>query len=318
MPRDLKVGTDTVAPGEKAASVQHLALAGHRVDVPLFVANGAEAGPCLVVTAGLHGAEYASIAAALRLGRSLQPETLRGRVIVAPIVNMPGFRTRAMHICPLDGRNVNRVFPGDPHGSASEQLAAWLVREVIRHADYYVDLHDGDLTEAIIPFAVYHPSGDASLDEQMLEMVLLTNIATVVRREVPGTATDYAGGTLGIPSIVIEGGGQGMWPPEAVAVHTQGLDRLMRHWGLLAGPKPEPTTPQIVEEFIWLTSEHEGYYYPEVTPGEEVHRRQSLGTVTDLAGSVLQVAAAPVDCQVLVVQTSLAVNEGDLLVAVGA
>ena len=43
------------------------------------------------MTAGIHGSEYACIAAALELGQSLEPEGLRGRVVVVPIANMPAF-----------------------------------------------------------------------------------------------------------------------------------------------------------------------------------------------------------------------------------
>jgi predicted deacylase len=293
-------------------------IAGFRVDLPLFLVNGAETGPCLVVTAGIHGAEYASIEAALQLGRSLNANDLKGQVIVVPVVNVPGFRARSMYVCPLDGQNVNRVFPGDREGTASAQLADWLVREVIRQADYYVDLHDGDLTEAIVPFAVCHPSGDGSLDAQMHEMALVVGLPHVVCRHVSGTATNHAASKLGIPSVVIEGGGQGMWAPEAVAVHTRGLNRLMRHWDMLAGPKPEPIPAQVLEQFVWLQSEQAGYFYPQVTVGEHVRSGQMLGSVTDFEGRVLLSAVAPIDGQVLVVQSSLAMNVGEFLLAIGA
>src|SRR4029079_13006547 len=118
----------------------------------------------LVVTGGVHAAEYASIAAALELGRSLDPANLRGRVIVVPVMNMPAFTARSIYISPLDGKNLNRVFPGDARGTASEQIAAWAFKNVIRQADFYIDLHGGDLIEALVPFTIFHRTGDARTD----------------------------------------------------------------------------------------------------------------------------------------------------------
>ncbi|HEY2915122.1 MAG TPA: succinylglutamate desuccinylase/aspartoacylase family protein, partial [Candidatus Angelobacter sp.] len=125
---------------------------GQSYRLPMWLINGVGEGPTLVVTAGVHAAEYASIAAALELGRSLDPRSLAGRVIVVPIVDMPAFSARSIYVCPLDGKNPNRVFPGNPHGTASEQIADWVFRNVMSQATHYVDLHGGDLIEALVPF----------------------------------------------------------------------------------------------------------------------------------------------------------------------
>ena len=116
----------------------------------------------LVATGGVHAAEYASIAAALDLGRTLDPATLHGRVVVVPVMNVPGFSVRSIYICPLDGKNLNRVFPGNAGGSASEQIADWMFQNVMKQANYYVDLHGGDMIEALIPFTIIFRSGNAA------------------------------------------------------------------------------------------------------------------------------------------------------------
>src|SRR5579862_8755088 len=103
----LKVGTLSAARGEKCHGVNEFPVEGQLYRLPMWLINGNSDGPTLVVTAGVHAAEYASIAAALELGRSLDPQTLRGRVIVVPVMNMPAFTTRSIYVCPLDGRNLN-------------------------------------------------------------------------------------------------------------------------------------------------------------------------------------------------------------------
>ena len=117
---ELRVGSLSALPGEKKFGKAEFLVEGQPFQLPLWLINGTEAGPTLAVTAGVHAAEYASIAAALDLGRSLAPAGMRGRVVVLPVMNVPGFGARSIYICPLDGRNLNRVFPGNRAGTASE------------------------------------------------------------------------------------------------------------------------------------------------------------------------------------------------------
>lgn len=124
----LEIGSLSAARGEKLYGVLDLPVQGETYRLPMWLINGDEAGPTLVVTGGVHGAEYASIAAALEFGRSLEPRGLRGRVVVVPVLNLPGFAARSIYVCPLDGKNPNRVFPGDEGGTGSEQMADWVFR----------------------------------------------------------------------------------------------------------------------------------------------------------------------------------------------
>jgi uncharacterized protein len=116
--------------------------------------TGTHAGPVVFVNAGVHGAEYPAIQTVIELGRELDPAQLRGTVVLMPVVNMPGFWERSMFVCPVDGKNPNRVFPGDPNGSYSEQLAHAIMTAFIEQADAHIDLHGGDMVEALVPFSI--------------------------------------------------------------------------------------------------------------------------------------------------------------------
>ena len=236
---DLQVGTLSAAPGRKTFGVQTVAAGGQEIPLTFFLINGDQPGPTLVVTGGVHTAEYASIAAALDFGQSLQPMGLRGRVIVLPVVNVPGFGVRSIYTCPLDGKNLNRVFPGDPGGSGTEQLADWVFRNVISQASYYVDMHGGDLIEALTPFTIFYRSGVEQVDQMSLAMGQVFGIRYLVRSETYGSAFSAAA-VAGIPAILSEAGGQGIWRAEDVALHRHGLDRLLRFLGMTEGPAPSP------------------------------------------------------------------------------
>ena len=224
----LKVGELSAGQGEKRYGVVAFPVQGQSYRLPLWLINGEETGPTLVVTGGVHGAEYASIAAALEFGRSLEPKGLRGRVIVTPVLNLPGFAARSIYVCPLDAKNPNRVFPGDAGGTGSEQMADWVFRNVISQADFYVDLHGGDLIEALVPFTIFPRSGNEEVDAASLEMAKAFGIQFLVATETRGS-TVLAAASAGIPSILTESGGQGIWTAAQVADHTNGLQRLMRH-----------------------------------------------------------------------------------------
>jgi uncharacterized protein len=322
----LKVGALSAARGEKRYGVNEFTVQGQPYRLPMWLINGLSNGssgdgnpdgPTLVVTGGVHAAEYASIAAALELGRSLDPRDVHGRVIVVPVMDMPAFTARSIYICPLDGKNPNRVFPGNPNGTASEQIADWVFRNVISQAMYYVDLHGGDLIEALVPFTIVFRSGNEHVDKVSLEMAKVFGIHFLVCSETPGS-TFCAASRAGIPSILAESGGQGIWTPEDVAAHTNGLHRLMRHLGMLSGGEPDALPYTLLDKFLWLRSDHTAFWYPAVAVNEKVKAGQNLGCVKDCEGRVLQTAISPADGVVLFIVTSLAINQTDPLLAVGA
>jgi predicted deacylase len=316
MPIMLKIGALEADRGEKVYGLAEFVVAGAPYRLPMWLINGDADGPTLVVTAGVHPAEYASIAAALQFGQTLSPRDLRGRVIVVPVMNLPAFPARSIYVCPLDGKNLNRVFPGKADGTASEQIAAWVFTNVIRQADVYVDLHGGDLIEALVPFTIFYRSGDARVDAQSLALAKAFGIELLVCSETPGS-TFSAASRAGVPAILAEAGGQGIWTPEDVALHTGGLARVLRHFGMHPGEVPAATCT-LLEKFAWLRSDHDGFWYPAVPVGATVAMGQDLGCVRDWEGGELQRAIAPASGRVLFIVSSLAINRQDPLLAVGA
>ena len=165
MSKDLVVGKLSARSGEKATGVNGFAVNGESYDLPVYLIHGAQEGPTLVLTGGVHAAEYASIAAALELGQTLDPKEIKGQVIVVPVINQAGFPVRSIYVNPMDGVNLNRVFPGKADGGISEQIAAWVFENVMKQADYYIDMHGGDLVEALVPFTIFPETGDEKVDQ---------------------------------------------------------------------------------------------------------------------------------------------------------
>lgn len=318
MSKELIVGKLIARPGEKVTGINEFTIAGSPFSLPTYLINGAADGPTLVVTGGVHAAEYASIAAALELGQTLDPGKIRGRVIVIPVINQAGFPVRSIYLNPQDGVNLNRVFPGKEDGSASEQIAAWVFNHAMQQADYFIDLHGGDLIEALVPFTLFPEVGQPVVDQASLELAEVFGIEYLVRKEGTSGSTFSAVAAAGIPSILVESGGQGIWPRSAVVRLTDGVTRVMQQYGMLAGGKPKPVNTIVLKDFIWLRSEHTGFWYPSVAVGDGVKKGQELGMVKDVWGQILQTAQAPVDGRVLFLVSSLAINKGDPLLSIGA
>jgi uncharacterized protein len=299
-----------------------LQLAG--LEVPAVELTGAEDGPRLTVLAGVHGCEYAPMAAVRRWARRLAGRDLRGSVLAVPVLNLPAFRARSPFVVPDDGKNLNRCFPGDPDGTLAERLAHAAFTQLITGSDALVDAHAGDLVEALEPFALY----DAGPGEaRARELAIAYGLGYVIRQEpgpdraVGGTSSAAAAG-IGIPAIIAEAGGCGLVQQAAVEAHLRGLDRVLARLGMApgvaetAGPERPPAH---LRRFLWLRCAEAGWWEPAVAPGETVAEGQILGTVSSIDGAdVLQTVVAPAAGVPMFVTSSPAVAADGLLLGLGA
>ena len=149
MGKNLILGELTAKPGEKVSGWLHIADSG--LEIPVSLICGMQDGPTVLVTGGIHNAEYVGIQAAIELREELKPSQMRGKVILFPLVNRTGFEHRTMSMVYEDGKNINREFPGDPSGTLTEQICHTFVDKVFPQVDYYIDLHCGDGYEELYP-----------------------------------------------------------------------------------------------------------------------------------------------------------------------
>ena len=146
------VGPLHAEPGNRVTGLVSIDLGETVVEVPVVIVHGAQPGPRVSVTAGIHGAEYVSIAALREVALSLDPASVRGSLVAVLTASPRAFATRTIYVNPLDGLNLNRQFPGDPDGTPTQRLAHWLTTEVIAGSDVFVDMHCGDMNEALVSF----------------------------------------------------------------------------------------------------------------------------------------------------------------------
>lgn len=313
----LSVAGADVEPGKRVTHVASISIDGRSVPVPVIAINGAADGPRIAVTGGIHGAEYVAIEAARRIGMSVDPATLKGSLVVVPISNTTSYHARAIYTSALDDQNLNRVFPGDPNGSPSQVLADWLFRTVIAPSQYYIDMHGGDMIEALVPFVLAPRYSDPTLDETALAMAKASGIPRVIHGDVAGS-TCGAAAAAGVPAVLAEVGGQGVWTEDEVRAHMESTMRVLRHLGALQGEVPPAEGQRVYDTFAWMRAEASGLFHPTVDVGDQVAQGQLVGSIVDYFGETLQELQAVTDGEVGFLVTSLAMNEGDPILAICA
>ena len=309
------VGPLRAEPGSLVTGLVPVDLGEAVVEVPVVIVHGALPGPRVSVTAGIHGAEYVSIAALREVAPSLDPANVRGCLVAVLTASPRAFATRTIYVNPLDGLNLNRQFPGDPDGTPTQRLAHWLTTEVIAGSDVFVDMHCGDMNEALVSFTGIEDTGDAAVDARSRELAEAYGLRYLLIGPSPGTTTTAAA-TLGIPAVLGEVGGQGRWPAEDVALHAAGFRRLLRAAGVLTdAPDEAAFTTELLPTEAWMRATTTGYWHPSVGVGDRVAAGTVVGEVQDAFGTVLERPEAPMDGVVIFLVSSLAMNVGDPLLA---
>ncbi len=318
------VGTATAAPGQKSfGTIEVPAGRDAATSIPVAVFRGATPGPVLALVAGSHGTEYASIIALERLIQTLDPAQISGTVVILPLVNLPSFQQKVPHVNPVDGKSMNRFYPGNPDGTQTERASWQITKQVVERCDYLIDYHGGDLDENLRPYAYWPKSGDAKHDAATRDMVLAFGLDTIIvwsdRPADPNASRylDNTANTRGKPAIAVEAGYSGTVRPEDVQLLVNGTLSVMRNLKMLAG------APTPVEHPVWIgkvdtvESPQAGVFYPLVERGTYVAQGTRIGYVTDYFGRTIFEAKAPAAGVILYICGVPSMKQGDTVANVG-
>ena len=318
------VGTASAAVGETVTGFLEVPAgvdAGTRI--PVAVIRGSKPGPTLALVSGAHGTEYASIIALERLIQQLDAKQISGSVIIVPLVNIASFQQKVPHVNPVDGKSMNRFYPGKQDGTQTERASYLITKQVVEQADYLIDLHGGDIDENLRPYSYWSKTGNEKLDATTREMVLafgLDHIIMVTDRPKDPNASRYlesTGSTRGKPSITAESGHSGTVEPQDVDALVNGCLNVMRYLKMLPG------TVKAVEHPVWIgkidtvSSEQDGIFYPLVERGTYAEQGMKIGYVTDYFGNVIFEAHAPAAGAILYICAVPSMKKGDTVANIG-
>ena len=285
---------------------------GSALTVPIQVAIGSRRRPRCVAIAGIHGDEPEGMLALLDFWRACDPTDLRGTIILIPVANPSAFAAHQRRN-PLDGLDLNRIFPGKVDGTPSERLAYHLVHDVIAEADFVFTLHSWFATGMVTPYAEL-PEGSGPIAQRSREAAVAAGFK---RLREGGWFPGVLGTTaveLGVPVIEAEVGGGGSTSEENRRAYVQYFARLLQHLGILEGTPPPNPAPEFYDRGM-LYAPAGGMFRVRVSPGDCVDAGAGLATITDLHGETLVEMRAPYAGLVAAVRRFVSVNPGELVIA---
>ncbi|MCC5982952.1 MAG: N(2)-acetyl-L-2,4-diaminobutanoate deacetylase DoeB [Rhodobacteraceae bacterium] len=254
------------------------------VMIPVSVIRNGD-GPTALFVAGNHGDEYEGLIALHELAATLEPDRIRGRVIILSALNQPAVAA-GRRVSPIDGGNLNRAFPGRPDGTVTEKIAHYVSRELVPMADLVCDLHSGGRTLDFLPFAAVHVLEDKAQQAACTAAMRAFNApfsALMLEIDAVGMLDTEVEGQ-GKVFVTTELGGGGSATAESVAVARKGVRNLLHHLGILPGaPEIGPSRMLDMPDADCFTfCESAGLMEPIVDLGAVVARGDVLARVWPL------------------------------------
>ena len=284
--------------------------------------SGQQPGPHLLITGGVHGDEFEPMVAIRRLMTLSELQTIRGRLTLVPVVNEAAL-ARGSRVAE-DGLDLARTCPGRPDGSITERTAHVLA-ELIRAADYYIDLHTGGMALSIWPLVGYtlHPRADVLAKQRTMARAFNLPVVWGTDPSLEGRSLSVAR-DANVPAIYAEFLGGGRLSEAGVQAYVAGCLNVLGSLGMLDRMPPASDVEFEIEDprpdSGHLQRHHpspaEGCFEPIVVLGQLVAAGELLGRLVDPLGRAPRDIRAEQAGRVLVLRTFPAVKQGDSLAVI--
>jgi hypothetical protein len=309
---NLKIGNYNIKSGEKKNLM--LQVVNSSLNLPMTVVCGEQEGPTILVSAGIHGAEYIGIQTAMELSSEIKPQEIKGNIIFLLNANPQAFYSYTRFVVPEDGKNLNRVFPGNKEGTLSDKIAYTIVHDLLSLTDYYIDLHAGDTSEKMMPFVYFQGVAKEDVVEKSRQMAMVMDVEVRVKSSATTGAYNFAG-IEGIPGVLLERGGGGSFSKEEVMLYKQDVKNILIHTGILRGKVERSVEQKEITHAIYINAEEDGFWYPKLESGDYFSKGTLLGEIKDVWGNVIKSYYAEKEGVVLFHTMGLGVQKEEPLIA---
>jgi predicted deacylase len=278
--------------------------------VPIIVINGKTNGSVVVVSSAIHGDEVNGTEICYQLARSIDPETLRGTVILLPICNPLAFNARS-RCAPMDNKDLNRCFPGDKSSSITSKVAYVLFESVFKKADYIIDLHSGSSNFRLVPHVRTFSS-----DMDCMDLARAFGFDFIIMRK--GSSGSIAVEALhhGIKSVVVELGEGNRLESDYVEVGINGLKRVLVHLRMVSGQQRLHKSSKILNERVYVRAPTGGIIVPLKREGESVIKKELVAEVHNPYSESVVNVKAPTDGYIIGVRRNPQAFTGDGIILI--
>lgn len=302
---------DKIPPGGKRTINFNLAklYTTTSVEVPIIIQRSKKPGPCVLITAGIHGDEINGVEIVRQLISKKINRPAKGTIICIPVLNVFGFLNMARAF--PDGRDLNRVFPGTRQGSLASRFAFQFTNKILPSADFCLDFHTGGASRFNVAQIRVDPDDTALVNYAKIFsapfMVHSKNIAKSYRSTCA---------KLGIPVLLFEGGKSQVSDKQIAREGVQGVMRILHHLGMLSKdfevPEPNPR-PVVIENSTWVRAKYSGLLHLKANCGDFVEKGEVIASITDPYGTFQHKVKASNDGYIINANEASLVYQGDAI-----
>lgn len=287
---------------------------GTSLSVPIIVERGRKPGPCVLLTAGIHGDEVNGVEIVRQIVSNGYNRPEKGTVICIPVINVFGFLSQKREF--PDGRDLNRLFPGSKRGSLASRFAYHVMDAILPHVDYCMDFHTGGA--ARFNYSQIRLDGK---DRETLELGKIFGAKFVIDAENREKSFRSTLSKKGKKVLLFEGGKSLYLDRHVTQVGIDGSLRVMQHLGLRDFTKelseskfPGKIDPILITDSTWIRAKHSGMFRTELKLGSQVSKGNKIGSISDPYGDFEVDVLATFDGYIIAANHAPIVNQGDALV----
>ncbi len=280
-----------------------------KVEIPIIIERSKKAGPTILITAGIHGDEINGVEVVRQIIAKKINKPAKGSIICIPVLNVFGFLSMDRFF--PDGRDLNRVFPGNKNGSLASRFAYQFINDILPAADFCLDFHTGGASRFNAPHIRVDPK-----NKKLVELAKIFNAPfTLLSKNLEGSYRATCA-KIGKDILLFEGGKSQNSSKEIAIEGVQGTMRILHHLDMLGSDFEVPvphSESMLIKTSFWMRAKYSGLLHIKIPIGKHVEKGEILATITDPYGKMRHVVKASNEGYVINANQAPIVYKGDAI-----
>ncbi len=274
---------------------------GSNISLPAAIV-GKGSGKIVTVIAAQHGNEWNGPYACHLLYQMLDPNIMKGKVVIIPIANTPAFLQK-QRVSSLDNIDMNRTYAFVKKRKPTEHLAKLIFENFCLNSDVVIDLHSGGPGEYIPLIEV--------LNTEDIKLAQSFNLGRVMLRQKDSNSLVPNCEKAGIKAFSIEAGRALKLNYGYASAVAGGTVNFLRTIGMI-DEKPQTDFKQpVYTGKITLPAEISGFFKSKVILGDNVVEGQELCTIWPFFQPRPKKVLSPIKGNIVYLRSEEVVSEGD-------